>query len=322
MIRFLPTALAFFALLAAPASARQVAAQPLWGINISGGEFRGVESGALIPKPAELRAYYAAGFRLFRIPFKAAQLDIPAARARLVALAEACVAIGAPCIFDRHEYKWPPVAQQVAFWTRFARAMPRSHLIHLDLMNEPKRFNDPVLTNDWEQWARDSKVIVAGLRGAGVTNQIWLEWPQFSAAFRFGGRRGRDGPCGNARCALAAIGGIADPLNRTGLQAHRYFDKDGSGANDYCASFTSIARFAAAAREFRMPLLLGETAFGSNRGMRASCRAVGAKVIAELKAGGFYGVTWWGGGRAWNPKYLFYTPPDPTLPYVRMIQGR
>ena len=48
---------------------------PLFAINVSGGEFHGGEGGALTPAPAELDAYHAAGFNLFRILFRAAQLD-------------------------------------------------------------------------------------------------------------------------------------------------------------------------------------------------------------------------------------------------------
>lgn len=298
------------------------AAEPLWGINISGGEFRGVEGGQLIPRPDELQAYHDAGFRLFRIPFKASQLDRADARAKLVALAGKCMALGVPCVFDRHEYKWPAVADQVAFWVRFAAAMPKSDLIHLDLMNEPKGFNDEGLTNDWLQWARDAQAIITGLRAAGVTNRIWLEWPGYTAAYRFDKQEPARKACESAKCAIKRSGGIVDPIGRTGFQAHRYFNKGGSGTDDLCQTATSLASFAASARAFGMPVMLGESAFGSDRGMRPECEAVGRKAIAELRAAGFWGVTWWGGGRAWKRDYLHFTPAAGEYRYKAMLLGR
>lgn len=294
----------------------------LMGINLSGGEFKGAENGALLPTPGDLQAYRDAGFRVFRIPFKMAQ--VKSAPAKLAAIGAKCVQLQVPCIFDRHEYDWRKVPHSVPEWRAFLRLMPQSNLIQIDPMNEPKFFDSTMIPNDWDQWAVEAQQWVTDMRGAGITNPLWLEYAGATAAFRFdkGERNGKD--CESAACALRKLPGgtIADPLRRTGLQAHRYPDKNGSGANDYCYPNTSISAFARQAEAFGLPVMVGEIAFGSDRGMRDSCREFGEKVVAEmLTADNLTYVTWWGGGRAWKRDYLFRTPATGNLPYIRMITG-
>ncbi|MBB5714769.1 cellulase family glycosylhydrolase [Sphingomonas aerophila] len=293
------------------------------GINLSGGEFRSVERRALLPDPADLRAYYDAGFRVFRIPFKMTQVRTAPAKLRL--LGSTCLALNVPCIFDRHEYDWRKVPPSVPEWLAFLKLMPASDLIQIDPMNELKFFDSKKVKKDWDQWAQEGQQWVTDMRSAGITNQLWLEYPGVTAAFRFdkGERKGK--ACLSAACALRKLPGgtIVDPLGKTGLQAHRYPDKNSSGANDYCYPYTSIGTFARQARPFGLPVMVGEIAFGSDRGMRDSCRGFGAAVIAEmLEAENLAYVTWWGGGRGWKKSYLFRTPASPTLPYVRMITGK
>ena len=293
---------------------------PLYGINISGGEFGGGETGALIPKPDELDAYDAAGFNLFRIPFKSAQLD--SALPKLRALAERCLRLKTPCIFDRHEYSWPSVPDQVAFVVKFDDAMPKSSLIQLDLMNEPRGFTG---SNVWDQWAEDSQDIVTGIRRAGVTRRLWLEWPGSSATFRFdkGERAPKD--CSSAACALLKLSGntISDPLHRTGFEGHRYFDHNNSGSSSTCAQYVNIAQFAKAAVPFGMPVMIGEYAFGNGATVSPTCTTLAPSIMAEIAASpNLYGATAWGGGKTWKTNYLFRTPPDASSSYVRTLTGQ
>jgi hypothetical protein len=293
------------------------------GVNLSGGEFSSVENGALLPNPADLQAYYDAGFRAFRIPFKMTQVKtVPA---KLAAIGAKCVQLAIPCIFDRHEYDWRKVPGSVPEWKALLALMPASDFIQIDTMNEPKNFDSLKITNDWDQWATEAQQFVMDARAAGITNRIWLEYAGVTAAFRFdkGERKGK--ACESAACSLRKLPGgtIKDPLGKTGLQAHRYFDKNGSGSNDYCMPATSILDFANKAKPYGLPVMIGELAFGSNRGIRPQCKPVGEKVLAEIAAApNLYAVTWWGGGRAWKKDYLFLTPPTATLPYVKMITGR
>lgn len=55
---------------------------------------------------------------------------------------------GVPMILDNHTYRWDVLEKMVAFWTAFAKNFPDDGSVLLDLVNEPKGFNDPVQTND------------------------------------------------------------------------------------------------------------------------------------------------------------------------------
>ena len=68
-----------------------------------------------------------------------------------------------------------------------------------------------------------------------------------------------------------------------------------------------------------MPAMVGEAAFGKTKG----CEKIAALWLAEMKAGitNLYGVTWWGGGRAWKPTYIYRTPPAPEA-YTQRLTGR
>jgi hypothetical protein len=315
---------------AAPAATPPVVTPPapivtnvLYGINLSGGEFSGVENGSLLPNPEDMQAYYDAGFKAFRIPFKMKQVQ--SAPAKLKAIGAKCVQLAVPCIFDRHEYDWRKVPGSVPEWKALLALMPASDLIQIDPMNEPAWFDSLKITNNWDQWAVEAQQWVTDMRAAGITSRLWLEYPGVSAAFRFdkGERKGK--ACESAACALRKLPGgtIHDPLNRTGLNAHRYFDKNGNGGTDYCRPTISLLDFANKAKPFGLPVVVTEVAFGSNRGIRAQCQPVGRAALAEIAAApNLYAVTWWGGGRAWKKDYLFYTPPMATLPYVKMITGR
>jgi hypothetical protein len=311
---------ALLALLVSPALAQEPVRM---GINLSGGEFSGVENGALLPTPADMQAYRDAGLRAFRIPFKMTQ--VKTASAKLAAIGAKCVQLAIPCIFDRHEYDWRKVPGSVPEWKALLALLPASDLIQIDPMNEPAWFDSLKITNNWDQWAAEAQQWVTDMREAGITSRLWLEYPGVSAAFRFdkGERPGK--ACESAACALRKLPGgtIKDPLNRTGLNAHRYFDKNGNGGNDYCMPAVSILDFANKAKPFGMPVVVTEVAFGSNRGIRAQCQPVGVKALAEIAAApNLYAVTWWGGGRAWKKDYLFLTPANASLPYVKMITGR
>ncbi len=178
----------------------------------------------------------------------------------------------------------------------------------LDLVNEPKGFNDPVLTNDWDQWLRDSNLIIAGLRANGIRHPILLEYPQWSATFRFDKGEGPKKACESAGCAIDRGGGLKDPLGLTFINGHRYFDRGSSGTNKECEAKTSgFVEFAAQLRQRGLKAYITESAFGSHYGVKASCAVVGAEAITALRKNSdvLLGITWWGGGRIWPEGYIF-----------------
>jgi len=303
----------------------------LFGANLSGAEASGGD--AVRPSLEDWKGYIERhGFKLIRYPFKDDRMT-PARIAELKANVAYARSKGVPVILDNHTYRWDAPAKAIAFWTGFARNFPDDGSVILDLVNEPRGFDDPVLTNDWMQWARDSKIIIAGLRANGIKHPIALEWPQWSATFRFDKKEGAWKACESAGCALDRdTSGPLDPLNRTYLNGHRYFDKGSSGTSKDCDVKTSgFVEFAEQLRRRGLKAYITESAFASHYGMKPSCAAVGAEALAALRANSdvLLGVTWWGGGRVWPESYIFKIDPPkaarftaPTSSYVEHLTGR
>ena len=179
---------------------------PIFGVNISGCSF--VADDALCQTPAVIRSYLDTGFTMVRLPFKGSQMADPAIRRKVVAATRAALDRGAYVVLDRHDFSWPSVSEQVAFWTSLMARMPRFDRIIIDPMNEPKHFDDPVLTNDWDQWARDINQVIDGLRAAGIRNVIAPEYPGYSATFRLRKREDAAKPSESALVALDRAGGL------------------------------------------------------------------------------------------------------------------
>ncbi|WP_159511461.1 cellulase family glycosylhydrolase [Sphingomonas sp. T1] len=305
-------------------------AGPLFGANLSGAEASGGD--AIRPSLEDWKGYIERhGFKLIRYPFKDDRMT-PARIAELKVSVAYARSKGVPVILDNHTYRWDSVERFIQFWTAFARNFPDDGSVIIDPVNEPRGFNDSVLTNDWDQWLRDSNLIIAGLRANGIRHPILLEYPHWSATFRFDKKEGPKKACESAGCAIDRGGGLKDPLGLTFINGHRYFDKGSSGTNKECA--TSVSGFAEFAQQLRQRGLKGyitESAFASHYGMKASCVAVGAEAIAALRANSdvLLGITWWGGGRVWPESYIFKIDPPKaarfsasTSSYVERLTGR
>lgn len=288
----------------APVSPILASVTQRFGANLAG--CYATVDGALCANQDDANWYTAPaqGFELFRMAFKDAN---PVARVH--ASANLLLAKGATVMFDRHEYKWPSVSDQVAYWVQFGAPYKSNPKVIFDLMNEPRGFNDTVLTNDWDQWARDTKQIIAGLRAAGYQNTIALEYPGSSGAQRFDKNEGPTKACESAMCAVDRIGGLGDA--NILFSPHVYWDHGSQGIASECDPYLMIdtARAAAAKRGYK--LLLGEAAAGRHTGIPDSCKVVLDSALAELKAypDTWFGVTWWGTGREWKEDYIFKVEP-------------
>jgi endoglucanase len=320
------TIITVVALAAAAASANTNDLKSRMGINLSGCEFE--ITGTLCPSAADIDWYLAQGFGVIRLPIRTTTLP-----AKLYPVVDRIIAKGGRVILDRHEFAWPSVSNQVAFWGGIAGRYKNDARVLIDVANEPKGFNDPKLTNDWMQWVRDGNAIIAGLRAKGINNIILLEWPQYSAAFRLESWETAAKQCQSAGCALDRSGGLKDPLGRTLLSPHLYFDRWSSGTEKECAlplqHNLTKTRIAAAKRGLR--LWLGESAFGSYKGVPASCVSYGKTAIAEIKGNPatWAGVSWWGGGRFWGDSYIYKVEPKKgtrataaASGYLRTISGK
>lgn len=281
------------------------AAPARFGINLSGAEARGTD--ALRPTLADFRkAIEQQGFALIRYPFKRDRLT-PARIREVRTLTDYARGRGVPVILDNHSFNWRPPADQIAWWAGVASQFPDDGSVLLDLNNEPQGIR-------WMQWAVDAKQIVAGLRARGIRHPILLEWPGYSSISRFDKHEPAGRPCSSAACALDRTPGAIDPLGLTFLNGHRYFDADGSGTKAECLTDkgkprteSGFDKFAARLRKRGMKGYITEAAFGGIVGIPASCAAVGADAVADLRANGdvLLGVTWWGGGRLWPDRYPF-----------------
>lgn len=306
---------------------------PLFGINLSGAEAKFGD--ALRPKMADWQNNIdRLGFQLIRYPFKRERMTT----AKIVELqkgVEFARSRGVPVILDNHSFNWPPVDDQVAWWTAFAKQFPDDGTVLLDLNNEPKGVS-------WTQWGIDAKLIIAALRKNGINHPILLEWPGYSGISRFDKNERSTKVCESAMCALNRAPGVLDPINRTFMNGHRYFDSNGSGTNAACQvkvngklvtrTSSGFASFASQLRKYGLKGYITESAFGNYRGIPASCRQVGVNAIEELRANAdvLVGVTWWGGGPTiWPEDYIFkveckkeerYTCAVP--PYTVQLTGR
>jgi endoglucanase len=270
-----------------------------FGINLAGCTV----SPSLCPNEDDIAWYTAPaqGFELFRLAF-----HDTTDKAAVYRTGNGLLAKGATVIFDRHDYKWPSVADQVAWWTAFAAPYKTNKHVILDLMNEPRGFTS---ANIWTQWAADTKAIIAGLRKNGVQNTIAVEWPGSSAAFRLDKSEPPYKACESAACAVDRQGGLGD--GNILFSPHQYWDHGSSGTNPNCDPFFFLdkAREAAAKRGWK--LLLGEGAFGSHLKVRDSCSPLLDRAITEIREHPetWFGVTWWGGGREWKESYIFKIEP-------------
>lgn len=337
----IPTALQTFSslpLVAAPSvvgcGRQSKCPDPLFGVNLSGAEAR--DGDVLRPTLDDLRNYIVRfRFRLIRYPFKPERMT-PDRIAELRTLTNYARSKHVPVILDAHTYKWLPPAEMIEFWSRFARSFPDDGSVLLDLVNEPRGFDDPILVNDWEQWLRDSNLVIAGLRANGIKHPIVLEYPQWSASFRFDKGESKTPaskkPCASAACAIDKGGGLRDPLGLTYINAHRYFDKGASGTKAVCDTEVSgFTTFAEQLRKRGLKAYITESAFGSSYGIDPSCKAVAKEAIAAIRANSdvILGVTWWGGGRIWPERYMFKIEPPkaqrftaPVPVNIKMLTGQ
>jgi aryl-phospho-beta-D-glucosidase BglC (GH1 family) len=307
---------------------------PLFGANLSGAEASAND--AIRPSLEDWKGYVDRyGFKLIRYPFKLERMTSDRI-AELKANVAYANSKGVPVILDRHDYTWRAPEVMIADWTAFAKNFPDDGSVILDLVNEPGGFNDPTIPNDWMQWIHDAKLVIAGLRANGIKHPIALEYPQWSATFRFDKSEASNKDCESAGCAIDRDKtGPLDPLNRTYINGHRYWDKGSSGTNKTCdltwGANSGLDSFAGQLRKRGLKGIVTEAAFGSSYGIDPTCLDMGKDAIADIKANAdvLYGVTWWGGGRIWQESYIFKIEPAkaarftaPVPAYTSMLAGR
>jgi hypothetical protein len=312
---------------ASPVPPAKLFPPPLFGVNLSGCEFGA--GTALCPTTADIDAYIGKGFTLIRLPVHDQHLrgDNLGKIAALVAYAQSK---GAQVILDRHDYTRHSAADAWSFWRNIVPSFSPKTLI--ELANEPVK-GYPAGSNPWMVSAQDTKETVALFRANGVKNPILYGSPGYSATFRFVKFKGAKFPAEGMGDAIDRVGGISDPLNKTFFSGHRYLDPGASGSKSGCKDTgdAGISEWAAGMRKRGVKGYMTEFAFARHSGIPASCQAVGAAMMAAVKANSdvILGTTAWGGGRAWAESYIFKIEPAKgtfrvaqNSPYLTMLTGR
>jgi aryl-phospho-beta-D-glucosidase BglC (GH1 family) len=284
----------------------------LWGVNISGLEF----ATELSVVEADIDFYADAGVKSIRLPIKRDRLLTEQKLAALDALVKHATGRGIVVVLDEHSFGNIGDPRIRDFWLRVGPRYKGQHLVWFDLQNEPGG-------GTWETWGPDSRELIHALRAAGIDNVMVLEWRQSSGASRADKNELSSEPCVSALCSLSRAGvktlADLDPLKRTVLSPHRYFDKDGSGTSKYCRTDLSpngaFGSSVSMAQKLGVNLYLGEFAWGSYADdFPESCRTLAPKLIEYLKATPeFIGGASWGWGPRWSKSYIFRGehPDDP-----------
>lgn len=299
-----------------------------FGVNLSGCEFANDPS--LCPNEADIDWYVGQGFSLIRIPLKDVHLADRHMRTRVTAIVRYAQAKGAQVILDRHDYKRHSAADALTFWKPVLGDFSPATMI--ELANEPIK-GYPEGSNKWMVSAQDTKETVLLFRKNGITNPILAGWPGWSAIFRADKGERATKPAESYLTAVDRVGGIRDPLGKFYLSGHRYLNKGASGTATACTATgdASVTQWAAAMRKRGLKGYLTEFAFGSHRGVPASCVAVGKALMASVRANSdvILGTTVWGGGRAWGESYIFKVEPKkgtralaPESAYTASLMGR
>lgn len=159
-------------------------------------------------------------------------------------LVQACLATGAHCMIDIHNFArfnnaiigqgGPTDDKFVSLWTQLAKKYAGEERMVFEVMNEPHDL-------DVNLWAATCQKVVAAIRGAGATSQmILLPGTNFDSAATL-----------VSSGSAALLMNITNPDGTTDnllLDIHKYLDEDNSGTHTTCTtnnidSFTAVAQF-------------------------------------------------------------------------------
>ncbi|MCJ1317680.1 hypothetical protein MMC15_003005 [Xylographa vitiligo] len=146
-------------------------------------------------------------------------------------LVQACLATGAHCIVDLHNYaRWnggivgqggPTNAQLNSVWSQLAAKYANQPNIIFGTMNEP---HDLTMST----WAVTLQGVVSAIRAAGATSQlILLPGTNYAAAGGF---------VANSAPALSTIKDADGTTSKLIYDIHQYLDSDGSGTHADCVT--------------------------------------------------------------------------------------
>jgi len=222
-------------------------------------------------------------------------------------LVQACLATGATCEIDIHNYaRWngeiigqggPTNAQFAAFWGALAAKYATTENIIFGVMNEPHDIPDMTT------WGQTVQAAVTAIRNTGATQLILLPGSDYASAQQFIS----DG-------SAAALIGVTNPDGTTtnlAFDVHKYLDSDNSGTNSECVTNNIDDAFeplAAYLRQNNRQAFLTETGGGNV----ASCEEFLCQQNQYLDANSdvFLGYIGWAAGNFLTTYVLSETPVD------------
>ena len=289
-------------------------AQALTGVNLAGPAFAAERQPGrfgfdfVYPTPAEVGYFTRRGMNVLRLsvlwerlqPILNGELD-PEELARLSGFVATADKAGAKIIVDLHNYgeyrsgrigsNAVPVSAFTDVWLRLGRRFGHDSAVIFGLMNEPKQ-------EDAAAWAATVQQVVTALRDAGVENTLLLPGIGWDGAHNF------------VKLNAPSLGAVKDPLRRSVLEVHQYFDRDSSGTADTCISpdeaVGRLTTVTAWLRSSGWNGFLGE--FGVSR--RPECLEVLRQVVSFLRSNEdvWLGWTYWAAGPVWG-EYMFTLEP-------------
>ncbi|KAJ7931237.1 endo-beta-1,4-glucanase [Mycena leptocephala] len=223
------------------------------------------------------------------------------------ALIQACLATGAFCIIDMHNYaRWekgiigqggPTNAQFAATWGELAAMYKSNPKIIFGLMNEPHDVPDINL------WAASVQAAVTAIRNAGATTQIiLLPGNNWTSAATFVSNGSAD--------ALKKVVNPDGSVTNLIFDVHKYLDFDNSGTNPECTTNNIAEAWAPLAQWLRCnkrQAFNTETGGGFNT---ASCMTFMCQQIAfqAQNSDVFLGYVGWAAGNFFTGYVLSELP--------------
>ncbi|GJE86575.1 glycoside hydrolase family 5 protein [Phanerochaete sordida] len=222
-------------------------------------------------------------------------------------LVQACLATGASCIIDLHNYaRWngkiigqggPTDDVLAATWSTIASKYASNSKIIFGVMNEPHDIPDIV------RWAQSVQAAVTAIRNAGATTQlILLPGNNWTSAETFVSNGSAD--------ALSKVTNPDGSVTNLIFDVHKYLDSDNSGTNTECVTNNIDNAWAPLAQWLRCH---GRQAFNTETGggNTASCATYLCQQIAFQKANSdvFLGYVGWAAGN-FAPGYPLSETPS------------
>ncbi|EMD34838.1 glycoside hydrolase family 5 protein [Gelatoporia subvermispora B] len=303
----------------------------LVGVNIPGFDFGCSTDGTCTVSGAwpPLTQYYGAdgagqmthfvnddGYNVFRLPVGWQYLtndvlggDLDEANAaEYDELVQACLATGASCIIDIHNYaRWngeiigqggPTNDQFAAIWSSLAAKYASEDKIIFGVMNEPHDIPDI------DTWGQSVQAAVTAIRQAGATTQlILLPGNDYTSAEEF-----------ISNGSAAALMNVTNPdgsFTDLIFDVHKYLDSDNSGTNAECVTNNIDDAWEPLTQWLRCN---GRQAFNTETGggNTASCNTYMCQQVAYQKQNSdvLLGYVGWAAGNFMNTYVLSETPTE------------